>query len=155
MGLEDEIKKAEKEEMHSQEKYDRMAHEAEAMGKHDMASMMQQMSWDEGRHAAMMRAMMWKDGMVEEKSPERRRAEEVLGRISQPLGVEDRLFPKTYGDWVNLGEAIKDKFGIDDFETTTQVNKHLYNIYEENQNPSAAQESKRWLMQKAAGARIR
>ncbi len=81
----------------------------------------------------------WREGPAKD-------AQEVLGRISEPL---DRPFPKTYGDWVDLGMSIKEKAGISDFETTTLVNRHLINIYDEEQDPGIAQESKRWLTNKA------
>lgn len=54
--------------------------------------------------------------------------------------------PQTYGDWVSLAMDIKQKAGIDDFETTASVNEHLENIYSEE--PSA-EDSKRWLVEKA------
>ncbi len=58
MALEDEIKKAEAEEMQSQEKYGMMAMDAERMGLMNMAGMMREVAGDEGRHAALMRQMM-------------------------------------------------------------------------------------------------
>ena len=73
-------------------------------------------------------------------------AQDVLDRISQPL---DRPFPQVYGDWVNLGESIKEKAGIDNFATTAEVNEHLYHIYKEEEDPETAQVSKMWLTRKA------
>jgi len=66
--------------------------------------------------------------------------------IEVPLG---RPVPQTYGDWVNLGMDIKEKAGINDFETTAEVNEHLYHIWREDEDPATAQVSKRWLTEKA------
>ena len=63
MSLEDKIKKAEEEEVQSHERYMMMAHEAEGMGLHNMAGMMEEIASDEGRHAQVMRGMM-KSGMM-------------------------------------------------------------------------------------------
>lgn len=60
-----------------------------------------------------------------------------------------RLFPQTYGDWVSLGMDIKEKAGIDDYETTAEVNRQLNHIYEEEQDPKIAQEAKRALTELA------
>ncbi len=80
-------------------------------------------------------------------SPFRQSVEKTLDRISQPLTLkEDRTVPKTYGDWVSLGSDIKEKAGIDDFGTTTQVNTALQHIYDEGEK---AEQSKRWLIEKA------
>lgn len=65
----------------------------------------------------------------------------------QPTG--GRPLPQTYGDWVNLGMDIKEKAGMDDYETTAQVNRQLEHIFNEDSEPSAAQLSKRWLSNKA------
>lgn len=87
----------------------------------------------------------------------RERAEEVLERISEPLGIEQiRLFPKTYGDWVNLAEDIKGKYPDDPIMKAT-VNFSLQQVALEDEEPTEAreerlkeaQEGKRWLMQKA------
>lgn len=77
-------------------------------------------------------------------------AHEVLDRISQPLdieGLQHRPFPETYSDWVSLGVDIKEKVGIDDFETTTRVNLTLGHI---DKDDELAEEAKRWLSNKAA-----
>ncbi len=64
MALEDEIKRAEEEEMQSQEMYGMMAIDAERMGQHDMARMMREVAGDEGRHAMMMRSMISGGGIT-------------------------------------------------------------------------------------------
>lgn len=58
-------------------------------------------------------------------------------------------YPVTYSDWINLAEGIKNTVGIDDVETRALVNTHLGRICEEEQDPASAEESKRWLVQKA------
>ena len=70
-------------------------------------------------------------------------------------GTSDRPIPQTYGDWVNLGESIKEKAGISDFETTSHVNIHLQRIYDEEENPEVAQQSKRFLTRRAGELGIR
>lgn len=143
MALEDEIKEAEKEEMHSQEKYGMMAMDAERMGMSDMARMMREMASDEGRHAAMMRRMH--GGMVGGKKTYQQIAEEQ--HYGMPYGYMpkgDRPFPKTYGDWVNLAEDIKERYP-DDPVTRAAVNFQLQRIAEREDED----EAKRWLMQEA------
>ncbi len=78
---------------------------------------------------------------------EEREELKMSGRmIEVPL---DRPVPQTYGDWVNLGVDIKEKAGIDDFVTTADVNTHLGRIDREDEDPTAAQQSKMWLTRKA------
>lgn len=57
-----------------------------------------------------------------------------------------RLFPKTYGDWVNLAEDIKAKC-LDDPVGRSNVNYQLQQIAGETKDVA---EAKRWLLQKAA-----
>jgi len=82
---------------------------------------------------------------------------QVSETIRRPLYAEpaSRPFPKTYGDWVDLGESIKEKAGINDFETMAVVNNMLFNIHEEDQDPIGAQDAKRWLTEKAQEMGIR
>lgn len=51
--------------------------------------------------------------------------------------------PQTYGDWVDLAEAIKDITPLGEWDT---VNKPLQTISEEG---PGAEEAKRWLVEKA------
>lgn len=62
---------------------------------------------------------------------------------------QQRPFPQTYGDWVSLGVDIKEKAGIDDFQTTAVVNFHLSQIAEEEKFPAEANWSKQMLVTKA------
>jgi len=76
----------------------------------------------------------------------RERAEEVLERVSQPLDIEQlRPFPKTYGDWVDLAENIKERIP-DDPATIATVNYQLNTIAV---GESGVEEAKRWLLNKA------
>lgn len=91
---------------------------------------------------------------VFDKSPDERAGLTFESEYSESFWIKpeagpSRPFPDTYGDWVNLGMDIKEKAGIDDVEMTTLVNRHLNHIYEEEQDPDVAQESKRWLVDKA------
>jgi len=61
----------------------------------------------------------------------------------EPLLEGVSLFPKTREDWTNLGIDIKEK----DPSLSNEVNDALTKIYEGT--PGAANESKRWLTQKA------
>lgn len=56
----------------------------------------------------------------------------------------DRLLPKTYGDWVDLAEDIKEKY-LGDASTRESANKALQHIADEDE---LADESKRWLVAK-------
>ncbi|MBA7701647.1 hypothetical protein ES703_110390 [subsurface metagenome] len=77
----------------------------------------------------------------------------AMEEMGHPIG---RPFPKTYGDWVNLGMDIKETAGIDDFETTADVNRHLEHIYkEEETDPGVVRESKMWLTRKAGELGVR
>lgn len=65
---------------------------------------------------------------------------------------EERPFPQTYSDWVDLAEDIKAKYPGDtsaDLLVKAEVNYHLGCIAEEEENPQAAQEAKRLLAGKA------
>lgn len=59
-------------------------------------------------------------------------------------GGTTRLFPQTYGDWVNLAEDIKDKVDTPEY---AEINSKLGIIggFEEGD----AEEAKRWLIEKA------
>ena len=136
MALEDDIKQAEIEEMQSKAKYRTMADEAERGGMHDMARMMRGVADDEGTHAMMMREMMHgsKQGVV--PFPDR-------GMMTDMgFGGKVRSFPKVYGDWVDIAEDIKQAEPPD----AIRVNIALESI--SNDDPTA-EESKRWLMQRA------
>ncbi len=84
----------------------------------------------------------WREGPA-------RQAQEVLGRVSQPLTL-DRLLPQTYGDWVNLAEDIKS--ADPEAWTAGWVNTALQHISEEDE---AAEGSKRKLTQRAGELGIR
>lgn len=89
----------------------------------------------------------WQEVLAEAKTKGARvESEEFLLRGEEPDG---RPFPKTYGDWVDLGVSIKEKAGIDDFKTIADVNERLYHIWREDIDPETAQVSKRWLTRKA------
>lgn len=60
--------------------------------------------------------------------------------IEVPLG---RPFPKTFGDWVDLAEAIKEK----DQSLSPDVNENLGYIFTED--PAQSEDAKRWLVGKA------
>lgn len=57
--------------------------------------------------------------------------------------LKQRPSPRTYGDWVDLAEAIKDITPLGEWDT---VNKPLQTISEEG---PGAEEAKRWLIEKA------
>lgn len=59
-----------------------------------------------------------------------------------PPGGVSRLFPKTYGDWVDLACSIKERDPSP--ETVTRVNVSLFNISEKDDD-----DAKRWLIEKA------
>ena len=156
MALEDDIRKAEEEEIKSQEKYMMMAHEAEQAGLHNMAGMMKEMANDEGRHAQMMRSMVGfgakeEGGMIMgELGREMMSQEEAkrlgMGEMHKRMmgsGESSRPFPETYGDWVSLAEDIKAKMPP---ESWGVVNGLLLIISDE---VPEAQEAKRWLVNKA------
>ena len=140
MALQDDIKQAEKEEVKSEEKYNMMAHKAEFEGRHEMARMMRTMADDEGRHAQMMRMH---GGMMARSAPSIGLASHT-GAVSAQRGIES-LFPKTYGDWVNMAENIKEKYP-DDTVMIASVNYQLRHISEETEE---ADEAKRWLVERA------
>ncbi len=123
-------------------------------GHYNEGNLVDSIADDEDRHAnllvSMANSILSKGEPAPEPSPQRRKTREILDRISQPFDIkQDRPFPKTYGDWVELGVSIKERVGIDDFATTAQVNIHLNHIYEEEQDPTTAQVSRRWLTDKA------
>ena len=124
MALEDDIKKAEEEEIRSQKMYDMMAMDAEAMGMRDMAGMMRGMASDERKHAQMMGEMH----------------KRMMGS-----GIPDRPVPQTYMDWVDLAEDIKQKMPP---ESWYIINNLLLVISQEEEGP-VAEEAKRWLVTKA------
>lgn len=64
-------------------------------------------------------------------------------------GPESWLYPKTYGDWLNLGIDIKEK----DPSTQTGVNKALSVIIGQDEGDVDA--AKRWLLEKAGELGIR
>ncbi len=57
MAFNEDVEKAEKEEMKSQEMYNMMAREADRMEEPEMARELMAMAWDEGKHAAALRRM--------------------------------------------------------------------------------------------------
>lgn len=60
-----------------------------------------------------------------------------------------RPFPKTYGEWVNLAEDIKER-RPDDPLTVASVNYNLSLIaHEEEMTPADVDEAKRWLVDRA------
>ena len=145
MALEDDIKKAETEEMQSQEMYGMMAMDAERMGQHDMARMIREVAGDESRHAQMMRSMH--ESMV---SDQRRMTEETPDLSSSHFSGDrpaiegaDRPFPLTYSDWIDLADDIKAKMPQEEWGI---VNSTLQLISEEHPN---SEEAKRWFVRKA------
>ena len=167
MALEDEIKRAAVEEEQSRAKYDTMAADAEMMGHYNMAEMMREMAHDERRHAQMMRSMMsggmkgkgnpgggmggMMGGMSDEEMQKRMKEGGMMGGMMGSGMMSSkggqRPFPKTYGDWVVLAEDIKGKISPDAWYT---VNNVLQVISEGEEGSPAVEESRRWLMRKAA-----
>ncbi len=146
MALEDDIKKAEKEEMQSQEKYGMMAMDAERMGLMNMAGMMREMAADESRHAQMMHSMIGFGNpgsqMMSQEEAEKLGMGEMHKRMTG--GASGRPFPQTYMDWVDLADDIKQKMPP---ESWYLVNETLQ-IISDKEGP-VAEEAKRWLTKKA------
>ncbi len=75
----------------------------------------------------------------------------VTKRITEALGTtgggtSDRLFPQTYGDWVNLAESMKEIEPVNSSDYD-EINFELGVIGGFNEGD--VDESKRWLMEKA------
>ena len=68
---------------------------------------------------------------------------EVLVKTRHTPSPEDRPFPQTYGDWVDLSSSIKEKTPVGAHAT---VNNLLQIIHE---GGPEAEEAKRWLVKKA------
>ncbi len=162
MALDDDIDKAEKEEMKSQEMYRMMAVEADRAGQLEMAFEMRRIADDEGRHAAAMRQMHTSMHASPEimrsihgpggKVSPREKADEVLGRISQSLDLSEpqssRIsFPRTTGDWSDLAGRIKD-FDPQNMSLRGEVNRLPTDIYDDE---DGATDSKRKLFDLAIG----
>jgi len=138
MELKDVTDEAVRDEIKGRDGYRSLAMRLDNEGHHSESRIVSGMADDEDRHANLLMTMM---RTIKEEPEELKLGERM---IEVPLG---RLFPKTYGDWVKLGMDIKEKAGIDDFETTKLVNMALNAIYEED--PSAG-DKKRWLTEKAS-----
>ena len=142
MVLLDDIKKQIDEETQAYLLYSRLADEAHEEGLQLEEEKLRKIAMNEHYHVRVLEQMH--SGLIG-RTPQRRRAEEVLGRISQPLDIkQDRPFPKTYGYWVELAISIKEKdptVGI-----AVQVNTALQHISDED---GEAEQSKRWLTSKA------
>lgn len=83
----------------------------------------------------------------------RDRAEEFLGRVSQPLDVrttQDRPLPQTYSDWVDLAEDMKKYYAYNPADVG-MINFQLQTISGEGstETPEAVAIAKRWLTNKA------
>ena len=110
------------------------------------------------RDTGHMTIIGYEPELTKEEKESRRvveRAHEFLDRISQPLDIESlqgRPFPQTYGDWVSLAEDIKGRCQGEP-ATIATVNYQLNTILGAEQGtetPGAAEEAKRWLVNKAA-----
>lgn len=99
---------------------------ADSLGHHSVGIMLREIAEDEARHRVRLeqavRALsaLWAHGSTE----------------------LPRLFPKTYGDWADLGMDIKEK----DSSLSGEVNDALTKIYGEAPDADGA---KRWLVGKA------
>jgi len=169
--LMDEIKFYIKDEEDANATYTRMAGDADNAGMHDTARILKGMAADELRHKEMLEGMYYnpekgyftppeleavkqreKEGFYEMLPGETveehvQRMEYELGHIhpSQYKGGS-RLFPQTYGDWINLAEDIKKHYppGSMDVDETNFELGVIGGLEEEN-----PEDAKRWLMEKA------
>lgn len=150
MAFADDLEAQVRDEQDAYYTYLRMAMEADKLGRHELAIRLRGIANDEERHYNALSA----EFLPEERPAPllnaeelrgrqaRERAEEFLERVSQPLTLEHRPYPQTYGDWVNLAEDIK----IRDPDSAPTVNDRLNVICFEEGDVDAA---KHWLVDKA------
>lgn len=107
-------------------KYREMAWSAERLGLASEGEIFRRISEQEATHGGELRA--------------------ILSRMHWPIKAEEhalsRLFPKTYGDWAELGADIKET----DPNTSEEVNNALIDIAGDL---PGCEDAKRWLVQKA------
>lgn len=119
----------------------------------ETANILRAIAADEDRHYNLIRRLAsqeeqitgsWLPGGGRPGGP-RLAAFTTSGGAAPPSPTTPRLFPKTYGDWVNIAEDIKEKLK-GDMEAITYVNHLLQDI---SGNTPQSEEAKRWLTKKA------
>jgi len=126
----------------------------------DAAEILRNIAADEDRH---YRLVKYQYDMLQMDSVERKAHEEqmeyLLGhRHPSQVGLTptDRPFPQTYGDWVDLVEKIKQTNPLDtDLAHVTNFHLSVIGGMEPDMEPVDVDESKRWLVEKAAELEIR
>lgn len=105
--------------------YRALAGIADSLGHHNIGATLRGIAEDEARHRVRLEQTV-----------------KTLSTLWTPGSTElPRLFPKTYGDWADLGMDIKEK----DSSLSGEVNDALTKIYEE---APGADDAKRWLVRK-------
>lgn len=144
MTLEEELREEARGELRAAVGYRDLATRLRIAGHHSEGNLVDSIADEEDKHANLL--MTLANSIMAKQEPEVLELGEKMVEI--PLG---RPFPQTYGDWVNLAMDIKEKYPGDAF-TRAWTNKALQHIADEDE---LADESKRWLMNKASELGIR
>ncbi len=147
MTLDEELMQRARDEIRDRDNYHELAERLKAAGLPGGADTVESIASDENRHAD--RLMEISNSVLAKgvtPFPDR-------GLITDTgfASNHDRLFPQNYGDWVNLAEAIKERYP-DDPVMRASVNYQLQQVAEESVE---AAEARRWLAEKAGELGIR
>ena len=137
MGFYEELLEEARGEIKARNSYRELSRRLEEAGFHYESNKVQTISSEEDRHSDLFMVMAL--DLQSEQGPEEIKLSGKMIEVKL-----ERPFPKTYGDWVNLAEIIKEKHP--DLIMSESVNFRLLHISNED---SLAEDSKRWLMEKA------
>jgi len=158
-----------KDEIKANQSYRSLASRLRMAGYHNEGAIVDSIADDEERHANLLMTIA---NFIQSREPSTgielskypQRSEPTLtdeireayerakgtGKVTVSPFSEHRPFPKTYGDWVDLAESIKDKADIPVYtETSYKLGIILGNI------DGDAEDAKRWLIKKAGELGIR